>query len=82
MRVTQACFENMLPRHLWSLADEYSDLVTGMPSQVGLMGNFGLNGSFPWLNDTESTLCSICKEDIENLDHFLLACLQFKENFD
>ena len=24
----------------------------------------------------------LCKEDIENTDHFLLDCPQFKENFD
>ena len=41
----------------------------------------GLNGSVPWLKGTESTLCCICKEDIENLDHFLLECPQFKEKF-
>ena len=30
------------------------------------MGNFGLNGSVPWLNDTEGTLCFFGKEDVEN----------------
>ena len=38
--------------------------------------------SVPWLKDTESALCFICKEDIENADHFLLDCPHFKENFD
>ena len=66
MRVTQACFENMPPHHCWSLADEYPDLVTRMHTQVRLMGNSGLNGSVPWLKDTEGTLCFVCKEDIEN----------------
>ena len=46
------------------------------------MGSFGLNASVPWLKDTEGELCFIFKEDIENTDHFLLDCLQFKENFD
>ena len=46
------------------------------------MGNFAHNGSLPWPKDTEGTLWFICKEDIENLDHFLLDCSQFKENFD
>ena len=45
------------------------------------MGNIGFNGSVPWLKDTEGTLCFICKEDIKNLDHFLLECPQFKEKF-
>ena len=38
--------------------------------------------SVPWLKDTEGALCFICKEDIENTDHFLLDCPQIKENFD
>ena len=47
--------------------------------QVRIIGNFGLNGSVPWVKDIESTLCFICKEDIKNLDHFLVKCPQFKE---
>ena len=46
------------------------------------MGGFGLNGSVPWLKDTEGALCFICKEDVENTYHFFLDCPQFKENFD
>ena len=38
--------------------------------------------SVSWLKDTEGALCFICEEDIENTDHFLLDCPQFKENFD
>ena len=72
----------MPPNHFWSLVDEYPDLMTCMHMQVRLMGTFGLNRSVPWLKDTEGTLCFICKDDIENLDHFLLDCPQFKENFD
>ena len=45
------------------------------------MGNFGPNASVPWLKDTESALCFICKEDIENTDHFLLDCPQVKDGF-
>ena len=43
------------------------------------MFTFGLNGSVPELKDTEGTLCFISKEDIKNLDYFLLAYPQFKE---
>ena len=46
------------------------------------MGSFGLNGSVPWLKDTEGALCFICKEDVENTCHFFLYYPQFKENFD
>ena len=44
------------------------------------MGNFGLNGSVPWVKDNEGTLCCIFKEDIKNLDHFLLECPQLKRS--
>ena len=55
--------------------------MTGKDTDVTIMNNFGLNGSAPWLKDSEGTLCFICKEDIKNLDHFLLECPQFKEKF-
>ena len=45
------------------------------------MGSFGLNGSVPWLKDTECALGFICKEDVENTYHFFLDCPQFKESF-
>ena len=76
IRVTQASFENMPPHHFWSSTDKYSDLVTRMHTQVRLMSNFGLNGSVPWLKDTKGALRFICKQDIENLNHFLLDCPQ------
>ena len=34
------------------------------------MGSFGLHASVSWLKDTEGALCCICKEDIENTNHF------------
>ena len=37
------------------------------------MANFGLNASVPWLKDTEGAICFICKEDIENTDHYLIV---------
>ena len=46
------------------------------------MGSLGLNASVPWLKDTEGALCFIYRQDIENTDHLLLDCPQFKENFD
>ena len=72
----------MTIQQFWSIADEYPDLVTRLHTQAGLMGNFGLNASVPWLKDTEGALYFTCKEDTENTDHFLLDCPQFKENFD
>ena len=82
MHVAQSCFENMSIQQFWSIADEYLDLATRLHTQARLMSNFGLDASVLWLKDTEGALCFICKEDIENTDHFLLHCPQFKENFD
>ena len=31
---------------------------------------FGLYGSLPWLQNTDSAICCICKEDIESMTHF------------
>ena len=69
-------------QQFWSIADEYPDLVTRLHTQARLMSNLGLNPSVPWLKNTECALCFICKEDIENTDHFLLDCPEFKESFD
>ena len=82
MHVVQSCFENMSIQQFWFIADEYPELVTRLHTQARFMGNFGLNASVPWLKDTEGALYFICKEDIENTDHLLLDCPQFKENFD
>ena len=82
MHIIQTCFESISPPDFWSLADEYSDLVTRLYTQARLMGSFRLNGSVPWLKDTEGALCFICKKDVENTYYFFLDCPQFKENFD
>ena len=66
----QTCFENISPPDFWSLADEYPDLVTRLHTQPRLLGSSGLNGSVPWLKDTEGALCFICKDDVENTYHF------------
>ena len=80
MHVAQTCFGNMSNQQFWSIADEYPDLGTRLHTQARLMGNFGLNVSVPWLK--AHFVCFIYKEDIENTDHFLLDCPQFKENSD
>ena len=46
------------------------------------MANFGLNGGIPWLTDTEGATCFVCKQGVETVNHFLLECPEFKENFD
>ena len=82
IHIIQTCCENMSLPDFWSLADEYPDLVARVHTQARLLGSFGLNGSVPWPKDTEGALCFICKEHVENTDHFFLDCPQLKENFD
>ena len=43
------------------------------------MDNFGLNGGVPWHIGTYGSLCLICKQATEDVDHFLLDCPIFKE---
>ena len=43
------------------------------------MSNFGLNGSIPWLQNTDGAICFICKEDIESV--FLSWLLLFQKRF-
>ena len=53
-----------------------------MHVQVRLIGNFDLNGSLPWLQNTDRAICFICKEDIESVTHFFLDCSYFRNNFE
>ena len=81
MRVVQSCLENVCPFHFWSLANQFPDLVSRMQVQVRLMGNFGLNGSLSWLQNTDGVICFICKEDIEKCDAFFSRLLLFPKQF-
>ena len=47
-----------------------------------LQGTLALTEGVPWLSNTEDALCFICKEDVENVNHFLLECREFRNNFD
>ena len=76
------CLNNVPPHHFWSLANHYPDLVNRLHVQVRIMGNFGLNGGIPWLTNTEDATCFVCKQGVETVNHFLLECPGFKENFD
>ena len=75
MRVAQSCLENVSPFRFWSLANQFPDLVSRMHDQVRLMGNFGLSGSLPWLQNTDGAICFIPEEDIESVTHLFLAAL-------
>ena len=82
MRVVQSCLENVSPFRFLSLADQFPDLVNRLHVQVRLICNFGLNGSLPWLQNTDGAICFICKEDIESVTHFFLDCSYFRKNFE
>ena len=82
MHVAQECLANVSPEQFWSIADNYPDLVKCLHVQIRLAGNFGLNGGVTWLSNTDDALCFICKENVENVNHFLLECREFRNNFD
>ena len=82
MHVAQACLLNTPPRQFWSLADDYTDLVSRLHMQVRIMGKFGFSGGVPWLSHTQGALCFICKENVENVSFFLHDCTEFRQNFD
>ena len=65
MRVAQSCLENVFPFRFWSLANQFLDSVSRLHVQGRLVGKFGLNGSLPWLQNTNGAICFICKKDIE-----------------
>ena len=79
---TKSCLELVPPQKFWSISGYYPDLFCRLHVQITFMGNFGLNTSIPWATTTDSTICSICKEDEETLYHFLFDCTGFREHFD
>ena len=46
------------------------------------MGNFSLNGSITWLQNTDGAICLICKENIASVVNFFLDCSYFRNNFE
>ena len=82
MHVAQACLLNTPPCQFWFLADDYPDLVSRLHIQERIIGNFGISGGVPWLSHTQGALCFICKENVENVSHFLHDCTEFRQNFD
>ena len=41
-----------------------------------------VNGSLPWLQNTDGAICFISKEDIESVMHLFLDFLYFRNNFE
>ena len=46
------------------------------------MGNFGLNRSLPWLQNTDGAICFIYKRNIESATHLFLDCFYFRNKFE
>ena len=82
LQKARVCLENVPPRMFWAIVDIYRDLVARRHVQVRLMGNFGVNGGIPLFEETDGSLCFICREDNETLCHFFFDCPTFKTNFD
>ena len=81
MQIIQAVFDHLTPSKFWSITDHYPDLVSRLHIQIWLMGNFGLNAGVPWLHGTLGALCFICKEGLDDVNHFLWEYKAFRENF-
>ena len=81
MQTASSCLANVTPFYFWSLADQFTDLVSRLHVQVRLIGQFGLSGGMPWLRDTDGAFCFVSKQDVESVTHFFLDCSYFKQNF-
>ena len=79
-RVAQACLENISPDQFWSIVDLYLDHVRHLHVQIRLMQNFGIDGSVPWLTNTDGEHCLLCKDSTEDVSHFLFDCPNFRDN--
>ena len=77
MRVVQSSLENVSPFRFWSLGNQFPDLVSRL---VRLLGDFGLNRSLPWLQNTDAAICFICKR-ILSVTHFFLDYSYFRNTF-
>ena len=81
MHITQAVFDHLTPSKFWSITDHYPDLVSRLHIQIRLMENFGLNAGVARLHGTPGALCFICKEGLDDVNHFLWECKAFRDNF-
>ena len=81
-KFARTCLDNVSPNKLWSISDQYPDLVCHLHVQIRLMGNFGFSEELPWASKADDALCFICKECNDNLYHFLFDCPYFCDNFD
>ena len=67
---------------VWSIANNFPDLVSRLDAQLRLMGNCGLNGVTPRLSNTVGVHCFFCKESIKYVSHFFFDWSEFKDNFE
>ena len=81
-QVAKTCLDNVTSEKFWSLADQFSDLVSRFHVQIRLMSNLGLCGMVPWLLNTDGAMRFICKGDVEDIGHSFFDCFAFKEDFD
>ena len=80
MHIAQECLKNVT--QFCCLADNYPDLVSRIHIQIRLMGNFELYCGVSWHVGTNGSHCLICKQDTDDVIHFLLDCPLFKQNVD
>ena len=64
--------KNTVPAKFSSLSSLFPDLVPKFRTEIRLIGNFGLQGSVPWLKGSSEALCPLCKAEAEDNIHFFL----------
>ena len=79
--IANSCLSNISPSLFWAISEQYPELVKCLQQQVGLMGQFSLNGGVPRLSDTDGAIFFICKSETEDFSHFAVNCPNFKEEF-
>ena len=65
----------------WTVTYSYPDLVPKLNIQLRLMVNFGLQSGLPWLRKENIDKCLFCSLESEDLYHFALRCLYFRNDW-
>ena len=76
MQIAQACF---VQTNFGLLQTFLSRLHV---QKLRLMQNFGLNAGVPWLSGTDGALFFICKETLDDVNHFFGSAKHLEITFD
>ena len=75
IEILDKTFSSMTNNEFLEIVDKIPDLAFKRNLQIWLMGNFGLQYGAPWLRNSVSLMCLLCKDGyVEDISHFLFAC--------